>query len=352
MLASLKQWWATPLIGIGGALLAEIANWPLPWIVGSMLAVIIVRCSGWLIAEIPNGRKSGQWLIATSIGLHFTQPVAQEIFSHFLLMLAAAFLTLILALAGISFMRRQGMDLTTAYFAFMPANFAEMIQLGMRYKANVSQIAAAHSIRLVLIVLSVPPSMFLLAHLSPADTVQTRLPADWIWLGPMLAGGVLIAILWKRVGLPNPWMFGPMTLCALLTATFDLRTALPMELSQYGQLMIGCALGSFFDRSFFRRSPAYLLKVVIFTLCMIAGTLLFAWGFGALSGLPELTMALGMMPGSSTEMYLTAEALHLGAGVVTAMQIMRLVVVMLCAEPVLKLWLAHESEEQNNEGFG
>lgn len=267
-------------------------------------------------------------------------------------MLAAAFLTLILALAGISFMRRQGMDLTTAYFAFMPANFAEMIQLGMRYKANVSQIAAAHSIRLVLIVLSVPPSMFLLAHLSPADTVQTRLPADWIWLGPMLAGGVLIAILWKRVGLPNPWMFGPMTLCALLTATFDLRTALPMELSQYGQLMIGCALGSFFDRSFFRRSPAYLLKVVIFTLCMIAGTLLFAWGFGALSGLPELAMALGMMPGSSTEMYLTAEALHLGAGVVTAMQIMRLVVVMLCAEPVLKLWLAHESEEQNNEGFG
>lgn len=232
MRARLKDWWATPLVGIAGALLAGAAHWPLPWIIGSMLAVIFVRCAGWLIAEIPNGRKSGQWMIATSIGLHFTQPVAHEILGHFPLMLAAAFLTLLLALAGIAFMRRQGMDLTTAYFAFMPANFAEMIQLGMRYKADVAQIAAAHSIRLVLIVLSVPPLMFLLMPLSPAASAATRLPADWPWLAPMLAGGVLVALLWKRLGWPNPWMFGPMTLCAAVTVSADLRTALPVELSQ------------------------------------------------------------------------------------------------------------------------
>ncbi|TFW39727.1 AbrB family transcriptional regulator [Pseudomonas putida] len=352
MLASLKTWWATPLVGIVGALLASAAHWPLPWIIGSMLAVIFVRCSGWLIAEIPNGRKSGQWMIATSIGLHFTQPVVQEIANHFPMMLAAAFLTLLLALIGIAVMRRQGMDLTTAYFAFMPANFAEMIQLGMRYRADVSQVAAAHSIRLVLIVLSVPPAMFLLMQLSPG-AVQPRPPAEWQWLGPMLLGGAAVALLWKRLGLPNPWVFGPMALCAVLTASFDLRTALPVELSQYGQLMIGCALGSFFDRGFFRRSPLFLLKVVVFTLTMIVSTFLFAWGFGGLTGMPVLSLALGMMPGSSTEMYLTAEALHLGAGMVTAMQIMRLIVVMLCAEPLLKLWLARQertvaSRQQDN----
>ena len=353
MLASLKTWWATPLVGIVGALLASAAHWPLPWIIGSMLAVIFVRCSGWLIAEIPNGRKSGQWIIATSIGLHFTQPVVQEIASHFPMMLTAAFLTLLLALGGIAFMRRQGMDLTTAYFAFMPANFAEMIQLGMRYRADVSQIAAAHSIRLVLIVLSVPPAMFLLMHLNPGS-LHIRPPAQWQWLGPMLLGGALVALAWKRLGLPNPWMVGPMALCAGITAAFDLRTALPVELSQYGQLMIGCALGSFFDRGFFRRSPLYLIKVVVFTLSMISGTFLFAWGFGWLTGMPVLALALGMMPGSSTEMYLTAEALNLGAGMVTAMQIMRLVVVMLCAEPVLKFWLKTRAQNMqrpdNDEG--
>ena len=345
MFSTFKTWWATPLVGVMGALLASVANWPLPWIIGSMLAVIVVRCCGWTIAEIPNGRKSGQWLIATSIGLHFTQAVLQEIAGHFALMLAAALLTLLLALGGIAIMRRQGMDLTTAYLAFMPANFAEMIQLGMRYQANVSQIAAAHSLRLVLIVLSVPPGMFLLMHMQPG-VAPAHLAADWRWLAPMLAGGVLVALLWKRVGLPNPWMFGPMALCATITAVFDLHMALPTQLSHYGQLMIGCALGSFFDRGFFRRSPAYLARVVVFTLSMIACTCLFAWLFAGLAGLPALSVALGMMPGSTTEMYLTAEALDLGAGMVTAMQIMRLVVVMLCAEPLLRYWQRRLGEGQ------
>lgn len=335
---SMGLWWATPLVGIAGALLASYLNWPLPWIIGSMLAVILVRCLGWRVGEIPNGRLTGQWMIATSIGLHFTPVVLEQILGHFAMMLFAAFLTLFLALLGVEFMRRRGMDLTTAFFAFMPANFSEMIQSGIRHKANVSQIAAAHSVRLVLIVLCVPPAMFFTAKISPA-VVHARFPSDWYWLLPLLIGGALTAMIWKRYKLPNPWMFGPMALCALFTASFNLQTALPVELSHYGQLMIGCALGGYFDQQFFRASPKFLLKVSLFNLIMIFCTLVLALGIGYLLGFPVLTLALGMMPGSSTEMYLTAEALNLGVGVVTAMQIMRLVVVMLCAEPVHKVWL-------------
>ena len=34
----LPVWWATPLIGAVGGWLASLANWPLPWMVGSLLA--------------------------------------------------------------------------------------------------------------------------------------------------------------------------------------------------------------------------------------------------------------------------------------------------------------------------
>lgn len=336
-LGTWRSWWATPVVGICGAMLAEYAHWPLPWIIGSMLAVIIVRCSGWLIDEIPSGRITGQWMIATSIGLHFTQAVVAEIGGHFALMMGASCFTLVIALLGIAVMKRQGMDLTTAYFAFMPANFAEMIQLGIRHKANVSRIAAAHSVRLVLIVLCVPPALFFTSHISP-DAIHFRPPANWYWLAPLLTGGAIVALIWKRLRWPNPWMFGPMALCALFTATYDLHIALPVELSHYGQLMIGCALGSYFNRDFFRKAPSFLVKVAIFTIVMITLTFLAALLIGRLFDFPALTMALGMMPGSSTEMYLTAEALNLGVGFVTAMQIMRLVVVMSCAEPIYKIW--------------
>ncbi|MNP29971.1 putative ammonia monooxygenase [compost metagenome] len=125
--------------------------------------------------------------------------------------------------------------------------------------------------------------------------------------------------------------------------------ALPSEMSHFAQLMIGCSLGSFIDRKFFKDAPTYLFKVMIFTFCMIAGTFLFAWVVGTVSDFARPTSALGMMPGSSTEMYLTAEALHVGAGMVTAMHIMRLVVVMLCAEPVLKFWLRREAANGSNQ---
>ncbi|WP_053143718.1 AbrB family transcriptional regulator [Pseudomonas sp. WP18] len=340
LFTSLGRWWATPVVGAAGAWLASVFHWPLPWIIGSMLAVILVRCLGGPLGEIPYGRLSGQWMIATSIGLHFTPAVLEQILGHFVMMASAAVLTMLLALLGIAFMQRRGMDLTTAFFAFMPANFSEMIQAGIRHKANVSQIAAAHSMRLVLIVLCVPPAMFFTAQVSPS-VVPARLPSDWHWLLPLLAGGALTAVIWKRCRLPNPWMFGPMACCAVVTAACNVQTALPVELSHYGQLMIGCALGGYFDRQFFRSSPAFLLKVSVFTVIMIMSTV----GLAALIGLwlhvPLMTLALGMMPGSSTEMYLTAEALNLAVGVVTAMQIMRLVVVMLCAEPIHGAWLKY-----------
>lgn len=333
----LRHWWATPLVGTLGALLASAAHWPLPWIIGSLLAVTLVRCIGWRVQEIPNGRVSGQVIIATAIGLHFTQTVFAEVSVHFTLILVVAVLTLLLAIAGIALMQRLGMDLCTAYFAFMPANFAEMVRLAEDHGADISRVAAAHSVRLAVIVLCVPALAFWLGSVEPV-TNHMRPDADWLWLAPMLLGGSLVAWLGKRIGLPNPWMFGPIGLCATLTASFDLQLALPETLSHYGQLMIGCALGVHFDRNFFRNAPAFLLRALLFTLAMIGSTAALAWIVAQLAVLPEATLSLGMMPGSSTEMYLTAEALHLGVGLVTAMQITRLVVVMLAAEPVYKRW--------------
>lgn len=333
-----RHWWATPLIGSVGALLASAAHWPLPWIIGSLLAVTLVRCCGWMISEIPNGRISGQIVIATAIGLHFTQEVSTEVIAHFGMMVTAAVMTLLLALAGIALMRRQGLDLATAYFAFMPANFAEMVRLAMDHRADVSRVAAAHSVRLAVIVLCVPPLAFFIGGVE-ASVEYIRPDAEWRWLAPMLVGGWLVAVAGKRVGLPNPWMFGPIVLCAGLTTGFDLQLALPETLSHYGQLMIGCALGVHFDRAFFRKAPLFLLRALLFTLAMIGSTAALAWGIAHLVHLPASTLSLGMMPGSSTEMYLSAEALHLAVGLVTAMQITRLIVVMLAAEPLYKRWL-------------
>ncbi|EWC41441.1 AbrB family transcriptional regulator [Stutzerimonas stutzeri] len=331
----LPAWWATPLVGALGGWLASLANWPLPWMVGSLLAVIAVRCSGWLVSELPHGRQTGQWIIASAIGLHFTGEVMQEVLAHFGVILAGAIGTLLLGLIGIFILLRSGADRATAFFASMPGGASEMVNLANRHQAEAASVAAAHSLRLLLVVLIVP-ALFTWG-LPPMDAPPAA-PVSWPWLAVLLPAGGLLALLWRRLGQPNPWMLGPLTACALASVAFDLHIGLPGWAGALGQWLIGCSLACHFDRPFFRRAPAFLLNVLTFTLLAMLAAAGLASGLGWLTALDGISLMLGMMPGGITELCLTAEALQLSVALVTALQVLRLFLVMFLAEPLFRLW--------------
>lgn len=330
-----RRWWATPLVGLAGGTLASLIGWPLPWIIGSLLAVIAARCSGWLISELPGGRPTGQWLVASGIGLHFTGEVMGQLLAHFAVVLAGACATLLLSLIGIALLRRAGVDRATAFFASMPGGASEMVNLAGRHDAQIARVAAAHSLRLLLVVLLVPA---LFTWSLPPVTPPPPAAVDWSWLALLLPAGALLALLWKRLGQPNPWMLGPLTVCAVASVSFDLQLGLPPGAGQLGQWLIGCALGCHFDRAFFRSAPGFLGRILLFTLLAMLGAGLLAGALGWLAGQPSTSLALGMMPGGITELCLTADALHLSVALVTALQVLRLFLVMFLAEPLFRLW--------------
>lgn len=337
-LAALAQWrryWATPLIGLIGGYLASLIGWPLPWIIGSLLAVIAARCSGWLVTELPGGRQTGQWLVASGIGLHFTGEVMGELLGHFGVVLVGALVTLLLSLIGIALLRRAGVDPATAFFSSMPGGASEMVNLAQRHDAQVARVAAAHSLRLLLVVLLVPA---IFTWSLPPIEPPAPATVSWPWLAALLPAGALLALLWKRLKQPNPWMLGPLTVCAVASVSFDLHIGLPSGLGQAGQWLIGCALGCHFDRAFFRSAPGFLARILLFSLLAMASAALLAKGLGWLAGQDQTSLMLGMMPGGITELCLTAEALHLSVALVTALQVLRLFLVMFLAEPLFRLW--------------
>lgn len=331
----LPDWWATPLIGALGGWLASLANWPLPWMVGSLLGVIAIRCSGWRVTEMPRGRQAGQWIVASAIGLHFTSEVMQQVLAHFGVILAGAFGTLALSLIGIFILLRSGADRATAFFSSMPGGASEMVNMAGRHAAQPARVAAAHSLRMLLVVLVIPA---LFTWSLPPVAAPAPLPVDWFWLALLLPAGGLLALLWKRLGQPNPWMLGPLTVCAVASTSFDLHIGLPDGLGQVGQWLIGSSLACHFDRAFFRSAPAFLLRVLVFTLLAMLVAAGLAAGLGWLTAMDETSLMLGMMPGGITELCLTAEALQLSVALVTAVQVLRLFLVMFLAEPVFRVW--------------
>ncbi|MGV8843365.1 MAG: AbrB family transcriptional regulator [Pseudomonas sp.] len=333
--AKAPAWWATPLIGAGGGYLASLIDWPLPWMIGSLLAVIGVRCTGWRISELPGGRKTGQWLVASAIGLHFTPQVWEQVLSHAGVILLGACSTLLLSLIGIALLRRSGVDRATAFFASMPGGASEMVNLAMRHDAQPARVAAAHSLRLLLVVLLIPALFtWSLPPISPPPPATV----SWPWLTLLLPAGALLAMLWKKLGQPNPWMLGPLSVCAVASVYFDLHLGLPAGLGQIGQWLIGCALGCHFDRAFFRSAPGFLARVLLFSLLAMLAAALLGSALGWLLHVDSNALTLGMMPGGITELSLTAEALHLSVALVTALQVLRLFLVMFLAEPLFRFW--------------
>jgi len=331
----LPAWWATPLIGAVGGWLAALANWPLPWMIGSLLAVIAVRCSGWLVSEVPRGRQVGQWIVASAIGLHFTSEVMQQVLVHLGVILAGAIGTLLLGLIGLFILLRSGTDRATAFFASMPGGASEMVVLANRHQAEPARVAAAHSLRLLLVVLIVPA---LFTWGLPSMQAPAPAPVSWPWLALLLPAGGLLALLWQRLNQPNPWMLGPLTACAVASVAFDLHIGLPGWAGALGQWLIGCSLACHFDRPFFRSAPAFLLRILLFTLLAMLVAAALGGALGWLTALDEVSLMLGMMPGGITELCLTAEALQLSVALVTAVQVLRLFLVMFLAEPLFRLW--------------
>ncbi|HBP48662.1 MULTISPECIES: AbrB family transcriptional regulator [Pseudomonas] len=335
--SGLKHWWGTPLIGLAGGYLASQIGWPLPWMVGSLLAIILVRClTPWQLAEIPGGRKCGQWIVGIGIGLHFTPVVMEQVLAHFWLILAGALLTSVSSVIGVWLMRRSGEDRATAFFSSMPGGSGEMVNLGARNGAVLSRVAAGQSLRVLTVVLCVPAAFkYLLGEGTPAMHPAAINP---YWLAVLFPAGALLAWIWQRLRQPNPWLFGPLLVSASVSISWDLHIGLPDGSSQMGQWLIGSGLGCHFNRAFFRRAPSFIGKTLLGTALTMLIASLCALGLSALTQLDLRSMTLGMMPGGIAEMSLTAETLQLSVPLVTALQVMRLIFVLFLAEPLFRYW--------------
>eukprot|EP01030_Chromulinospumella_sphaerica_P006022 gene6022-5891_t len=334
---TLRQWWGTPLVGLAGGYLASLVGWPLPYMVGSLLAIILVRClTPWQLGEIPGGRKCGQWVVGIGIGLHFTPVVIEQVMSHFGLIFFGALVTSLSSIVGVWLMRRSGEDRATAFFSSMPGGSGEMVNLGARNGAVLSRVAAGQSLRVLLVVLCVPAIFkYLLGGGAPQFHPA---PVDWAWLALLFPIGALVAWGWQRLRQPNPWLFGPLLVSAVASITWDLHIGLPEGGSQIGQWLIGSGLGCHFNRQFFRRAPSFMGRTVVGTLLSMLIATFAAVGLSALTQLDLRSLTLGMMPGGIAEMSLTAETLQLSVPLVTAMQVMRLLFVLFLAEPLFRHW--------------
>lgn len=322
---------------LGGALCAWLGT-PLPWMIGSMLGMAVAQVSGAGFAAIPGGREAGFVVVGATLGLYFTTPVVAEVSRHWpwfvLLGLAAnGFGTL----SALALARLSGVSRATAYFGSMPGGASEMAQLGERFGAAPERVALAHSLRMLLVVTVFPVGITLAGFASTEEYRPVVVPFDAGGLALLLGLGTLAGFVARLLRAPTAFMLGPLLLTIGLTVNGLELSSMPSPLVNAAQVLLGCVLGSRFERGLLRAAPRYVAALAVSVTLTLVLAALVGWIIAIGSGAYLGSALLAAAPGGIAEMSITAKVLKIGVAYVTAAHVVRYLIVVLLTVPVFRL---------------
>ncbi len=313
-----------------GGYAAVLASVPLPWVLGAMLGTAVVILPGLGARQALPLRRLAQVAIGTALGLSFTEDVVQQLISlgHWILLAC----TLSIGMSAVfsrAIQRMAQMDGPTAIYAVATGASSEMALQAQQAGANGAQVAAAHAVRIILVV----SLASVVAQLSVANVGPTYFSSG----APILSWplGVLFLMLapvcgWlaHRVRFPNGWLLGPVILAAAFAVTGTVGRVHPTVLV-LAQILIGWGLGQHMTRKFFIKSPRMLAAAALVTVAMLALCVLVAWGASQASATSLLTTFLSLAPGGTAETALIAKNYGISAPIVTAFHVFRVIATVL-----------------------
>jgi len=275
--------------------------------------------------------------VGVSLGLYFTVPVVREVASFWPWFVFLGFAAIGLgAASALVLMRVGGVGRATAYFGSMPGGASEMAIIGERFGAAHAQVALLHSLRLLVIVTVVPVAITLAGFSATEDYRPVTVPFDPAGLSILVGAAIMAGFLARRARAPTPFTLGPLLLTIAITVAGVQLSSVPEVLSNAAQVLLGCALGSRFDRSFVSTAPRLVLAFVPASLLMVALAALVGWLISATSGAYLGTALLAAAPGGIAEMSITAKVLRIGVAFVTAAHVVRYLIVVLFTIPVYR----------------
>jgi len=321
------------LIYAGALVVGVVFDWlnvPLPWMIGAMVFATALRMGDLPVPVYPVTRPMGQMVVAASVGLSFTPEAVAAMGSLLVPMVIAAILTVVMGfLVAAVLMRMTHLDVVTASLASVPVGPVESGHLATRYGVAPGPVVFTQTLRIMLLVLTIPPILVMLDG-TIADPTAALRDVEWSFLGVAVLivfaiAGTLVAQLLR---IANPFFVGALAGSAVAAALSMPITAFPYPVLVTAQIFLGVWLGAVFDRALMRRAGGFIPAAFVSTVLMVSLCAAMGLGLSAITGVSWQVMVLATAPGSVTEMALTAKVLQEGIAIVTAFHLVRVFIIM------------------------
>jgi len=332
-------WLRSQALGLGlGALgggLFAVLDLPLPWMLGALTVTTAAALSG-LSPQVP-ARLRGAMIavLGLMLGSAFTPDLLGRIAQwsgSLAVLLVAMVVTSALVTAYLG--RAAKMDRVTAFFAGAPGGINEMVLTGGHLGGDERVIALSHSLRILLIVFTIPFGYRLITHVHSLPMAQSmgRL-ADLAGQDALvLLGSAVIGVAVARLLRLPAWLLtGPMILSAGLHLAGLTRSRPPAELVILAQVVTGAGIGARFRGLRWGEMAAMARPAMGATAIMLVIAAGAAAAMAWAGHLPFPALLLAFVPGGIAEMCLVALALGQDVAFVSTHHVVRVVLVIMLA---------------------
>jgi hypothetical protein len=338
----------TLALGAAGGALFRYFDLPLPWLLGAMSATTLAALLGYA-AVVPMGLRTTMIaVLGIMLGSAFTPDLAGALVDWLDTLVLLAIYTVTAGSLGFVFFSRIGkFDPVTAYFSAMPGGFTEMTINGEALGGDTRTIVLCHAVRVLIVVFVIPLCFGFFAVIDPA---AGQAGAGSKGFGPALSGLNLreAAILlicavvgsWgaRRLRLPASFLIGPMALSALVHITGLTTSSPPETLVAAAQVVIGAGIGARFSGLSLRSVARTLALSLVANTLLLGLALAFSWLGARLGGASLAANLLAIAPGGVAEMSLIALALGIDVAFVASSHLIRILLVVMAAPQVFRLW--------------
>lgn len=330
-------------LGVGalGGALATYLDVPLGWMLGSMTFTTVTALAG-ARQRIPDRlRVVTIGVLGVMVGSTFT-PAIIDYLGAWAVTFALLFVFVVIggAVSYVFFRRVAKYDHITAYFSGAPGGLTEMVVIGGTMGGDERVIALSQSMRILVVVLTLPVGMRVMAGVSRPTLSQFSGPLLSVEdLAILLAASIVGYFAARAARFPAYALTGPMTASAIVHMAGITAAHPPAALVAIAQVIMGSVLGCRFAGASFAMLRRVFGYAAISTFLLMVVTLLVTLIGIHVSDASFPALLLALAPGGVAEMSLTALALHVDVAFVSTHHIVRIAMVVLLAPTLFRrIW--------------
>ena len=326
------------IVSIPGALIADYFNVPLAWFLGPMLVTSVVSLGG-IKTKMPKLVLS---TVLIFLGLYIGSYIDKNLFSQIhqwawtsLIMLAYIIISVLLVSKYLQ--KFSGYGKKTSVFSAAPGALGPLLILAEDEKSDLSQVATAHLIRLIIIITVFP---FIVNSFHDTESIQIiesiNENQNISHLLILIVLSIILIILFDKLKIPAALLAGTLVASGFLQITEIASYKLPANIIDYCLLILGASVGCRFADKTFKEIAKNTAHSFVATLLLVLLGLAAAFVAGLVIDKNFFTLLLSYCPGGIYEVAVIAIFFDLDPEFVSFHHIIRLLMILFVVPIILK----------------